>query len=98
MGASYWLRSSNMGCTSRESCEKVTPMIAATYVGAIPHLKGKTALIKYVNDPWFASFDDKALTRSGSDGRCDPLDFVGYGWHRFDRDDFVVLRAKNDQS
>lgn len=69
------------------------------YVGALPHLQGKTALLNPGASPdlILAQFDDVKLTLSGLPaeeaslgGRFeDPsADLLGYGWHEFHAEEF----------
>ena len=60
-----------------------------TYIGPIEKLQGKTALIRYDEDgKILAQFDDIRLRFHGRG--------MGFGWHKFDQEDFKV-RKKNDR-
>lgn len=65
-----------------------------TYRGTIPHLIGKTALLRTATHGHVvAQFDDQALTRSGEPLPGDftaepPADALGFGWHAFPAEDF----------
>lgn len=55
--------------------------LTATYIGPLPHLQGKRALlICRTRLTVLAQFEDKTLTRDPDDDRSRSL---GYGWHSF---------------
>lgn len=63
-------------------------LYAATYVGQISLLKGKTAIIKLDDefpDKVLAQFDDLSLRYHGIG--------LAFNWHRFDRKDFKFRKG-----
>lgn len=69
------------------------------YCGPIPHLIGKTALLREaIHGHVVAQFDDWSLTRSGDPIPAEkpegpPADALGYGWHAFPAEDFEENRT-----
>lgn len=62
-------------------------MLSGTYTGPIRHFQGKRALLRddTLGEPhqMLAQFDDtRALNTAG--------ERLGYGWHRFARNDFAI--------
>jgi hypothetical protein len=72
-----------------------------TYCGPIPHLIGKTALLREAtHGPVVAQFDDQRLTRSGEPIPNEPAgepprDALGFGWHAFPSEHFLEDEHEN---
>lgn len=74
--------------TYRRPVENSVPVYQGEYVGTIPSLKGKTALIVRSGMGWKAQFDDVDAAYAGVN--------VAHNWHWFGKDNFEVLHKLGD--